>query len=41
MHLLKETAKPVPRAKNRRKVAALELLPVNPNVFIPNVNVGE
>ena len=41
MHLLKESAKPVPRAKKRRKVAALELLPVNPNVLIPNVDMED
>ena len=37
MHLLKESAKPVPSGKKRRKIAALELLPVNPSVLIPNV----
>lgn len=41
MHLLKETAKPVPKGKKRRKVAALEMLPVNPNVFVPNVDMEE
>ena len=37
MHLLKESTKPVPTGKKRRKIAALELLPVNPSVLIPNV----
>ena len=41
MHLLKESAKPVPRAKKRRKVAAPELIPVNPNVLIPNVEMQD
>ena len=41
MHLLKESAKPVPMGKKRRKVAALEMIPVNPNVFVPNVNMEE
>ena len=38
MHLLKESCKPVPTGKKRRKIAALELLPVNPSVLIPNVS---
>ena len=38
LHLLKETAKPVPKGKKRRKIAALDMLPVNPTVLIPNVN---
>ena len=41
LHLLKETAKPVPKGKKRLKIAALEMLPVNPNVFVPNVNMEE
>ena len=41
MHLLKESAKPVPMGKKRRKVAALEMIPVNPNVFVPNVNMQD
>ena len=41
MHLLKEKAKPVPKGKKRRKVAALEMLPVNPNIFVPNVDMEE
>ena len=38
MHLLKESTKPVPSVKKRRKIAALELIPVNPSVLIPNVS---
>ena len=41
MHLLKETTKPVPMGKKRRKIAALDMLPVNPRVFVPNVNPEE
>ena len=41
MHLLKETTKPVPKGKKRLKIAALEMLPVNPNVFVPNVDMEE
>ena len=41
MHLLKESAKPVPKGNKRRKVAALELIPVNPQIIVPNVPVEE
>ena len=31
----------MPKGKKRRKIDALELLPVNPQVLIPNVNIDE
>ena len=31
----------MPKGKKRLKIAALEMLPVNPNVFVPNVNMEE
>ena len=31
----------MPKGKKRVKIAALEMLPVNPNVFVPNVDMEE
>ena len=31
----------MPKGKKRLKIAALEMLPVNPSVFVPNVNMEE
>ena len=31
----------MPKGKKRLKIAALEMLPVNPSVFVPNVNMDE
>ena len=31
----------MPKGKKRQKIAALELIPVNPQIFVPNVNMEE